>query len=229
MALTVQAVIDDVSDELDSLIDGSSGSGAAFNLLVRWVDQTHKDLLHTGLFKHMLRTSTTVTSVAGTRSYTITPTNIRRVEAVYDNASEQFLSPLENVFPGLASVDDLPRATRQVGLEHRASTPYPQYYWLQTIVTTGTNAHTLHLLPPPYGAENAGTVTVYYAKAASTVSAGATALDIGEDGRDAIVAGVLARAFSFLYIEEKAQFWARRYEELKYGERLPGPLAANNA
>lgn len=224
MALTVQNVVDDVSFELRKELDGTGGSGDAFDLMVRWIDQTHKDLMHTGVYRHALRTTTTVTSTAGTRSYAITPTNIRRVEAAFDHASEAFLHPVVESFTpsSLTDVSDRgggARPDKHVAL-HRVSTPVPQYYMLTTVVTSGTPAHTLHIFPPPLAAENAGTITIYYVKQATTVSAGGTALDAGEDSRDAMVAGVLARAYRYLHYFEEADRWERLYEQMKVGETV---------
>ena len=223
MSLTVQNVIDDVSFELRKVLDGTGGSGADFDLMVRWVDQTHKDLLHTGIYRHTLRKSTSVTSSAATRSYAITPTDIRRIEAVYSRTHEMFLSSIAEAMP-MALADPADRASGgrpdKYQATFRASTPYPQYYWLSTVVTAGTPAHTLNIFPPPLASEHAGTVDIYYIKSAATVSAGATALDAGEDSRDAMIAGVLARAYRYLHSFEQSNHWRQLYEEFKLGETI---------
>jgi len=222
MALTVQNVIDDVSNESRLVLDGTGGSGAGFNLLLRWVDQTHKDVLHTSVYRHALRQQTTITSVAGTRSYTLTPTDVRRVEVVYNRQQEMVLSPITEVFgpSSLAdpmALDGQARPERSVA-SHRIATQYPQYYWLDTTVTAGTNAHTIYLFPPPYSAKFAGTVDIFYIQQAATVSAGATALAAGEDSRDVMAAGVLARAYRYLGWIEMATYWEGLYERMKIGE-----------
>ena len=223
MALTVQNVVDDVSIELRKVLDGTGGSGDDFNLILRWVDQTHKDLLHTGIYRHVLRKQTTVTSTAGTRSYAITPTDVRRIEAVYSRPQELFLSSIADALPTvMADVPDQGHTGRpdKFLATFRASTPYPQYYWLQTTVTSGTPAHTLFIAPAPLAAEHAGTVDIYYIKQAATVAAAATALDAGEDSRDAMVAGVLARAYRYFHDFEASAYWKAIYEEMKLGETV---------
>ena len=224
MALTVQNVIDDASFESRKVLDGTSGSGDAFDLMVRWVDQTHKDLMHTGIYRHALRATTPITSTAGTKSYAITPTDVRRVEAVFDSAQSNFLSPLGEVMAPSSLADPMDKGGSarpdKFIATFRASTAFPQYYWLSTVVTAGTPAHTLHIFPAPLAAENAGTITIYYIKQAATVSAGATTLAAGEDSRDAMVAGVLARMYRYLHNTSQADYWKNVYEEMKFGETI---------
>jgi hypothetical protein len=204
------------------MIDGTSGSGADFNLLVRWIDQTHKDLLHTGIYRHVLRQKTAITSVAATRSYVLTPTDVRRVEVVYNQKLEMLLSPITEAFgpSSLADPADIDGGARPDRLvaTHRVSTHYPQFYWLDTTVTGGTPAHTLYLFPPPATAQFAGTVDVYYIQQAATVSAAGDTLAAGEDSRDAMIAGVLSRAYRYLGWIEMATYWGGVYEAMKVGE-----------
>ncbi|KKM21361.1 hypothetical protein LCGC14_1636210 [marine sediment metagenome] len=225
MALTVQNVVDDVSFELrKGLLDGTSGSGDDFNLIVRWIDQVQKDLLHTSIYRHALRNTEDVTSVAGTLSYLLTAIDIRRMEAVFDQKSLTFLSPIELLFPpsSLSDPPDLPRSARPVSTvaDLRAGSLTPRFYRLSTVVSSGTNAHTLHLFPSPKAAENAGTVTVYYIKHVATVATAAAQIPSGEDMRDAMVAGVLARAYNYLYLDDKTAQWEAIYERRKRGETI---------
>lgn len=224
MALSVQNVIDNVSFELRKVLDGTGGSGADFDLMLRWVDETHKDLMHTGIYQHALRTSTTITSAAGTRSYSITPTNIRRIDGVYDRTSESFLSPYVTVLAPASLADPVDRGSvarpDKYIASFRTSSAFPQYFRLSTVVTSGTPAHTIHLYPAPEAAEHAGTVDIFYLKQAVTVSAAGTALDAGEDSRDAMTAGVLARAYRYLHAFEQAAYWTDLYESMKLGETV---------
>ena len=223
MSLTVQNVCDDCSFELRKVLDGTSGTGADFNLLLRWIDQTHKDLLHTGIYRHALRKSTTVLSVAGTYSYAITPTDMRRIEAVFSRPQNIFLSAFTDALPTvMADPSDRGAQGRPDKFisTFRASTPYPQYYWLSTVVTAGTPAHTINIAPTPIAAEHAGTLDIFYIKQATTVAAAATALEAGEDSRDAMIAGVLARAYRYLHNFEASEYWRGRYEEMKLGETV---------
>jgi hypothetical protein len=221
MALTVQNVMDDVSFERRKDLDATGGSGDAFDLMLRWVDQTHKDLLHTGIFRHALREQTTVTTTAGTRSYALTPTNVRRIEAVYNRKAEEMLLPISELAnpASLADPPDLEGGPR-ASLKHATSKARPQYFWLETDVAAGVNTHTLFIMPPPLDSTHAGVMDVFFIEQAVTVSAGATTLACGEDGRDAIVAGVLARAYRYERNMELAAYWESRYEAMKMGETV---------
>ena len=153
MAFTAQQCIDDVSFETYKLLDGTGGSGTDFNLILRWVDQVHKDLLHTSIYRHALRSTTSITSVAGTLSYAITPTDIRRVDGVFDAPSSSMLSPIDLIFDpsSIADPTNLPKQARPPKdfASFRVSTQNPQFYWLETgkaspsppdLITNGTFA-----------------------------------------------------------------------------------------
>lgn len=221
MSYTVQNCADDVSFELRKDLDATGGSGDAFDLMLRWIDQTHKDVLHRGVFRHALREQTTITSVAGTRSYTLTPNNIRRIEAVYNRKAEELLLPIHEAASN-SSLGDPPDSGggTQPALKHATSRIRPQYYWLETDVAVGVNTHTLYLLPPPLDSTHAGVVDVFYTEQATTVAAGATALAAGEDSRDAMVAGVLARYYRYIKDLNSAAFWEAKYEQMIVGETL---------
>jgi len=222
MALTLQNVADDVSYELRLMLDGTSGSGANFNLLARWIDQVHKDLLHTGIYRHALRQQTTITVAAGTRSYALTPTDVRRIEAVYSRPQETFLAPISEAFApsSLADPADIGGGARPDNpvAAHRVSGLAPRYYWLDTTVTAGVNSHTLYIFPPALTSKFAGTYDVLYIQQAATVSAAADTLAAGTDSRDAMVAGVLARAYRYLGWLDLSNYWKAQYDEMKTGE-----------
>jgi len=224
MALTVQNVVDDVSFETRKQLDGTSGAGDDFALIVRWIDQTHKDLLHTSIYRHALRATTTVTSTSGTLSYALTPTDIRRIEAVFDERSLSMLSPLDLMFTNSSTADppNLPKAARPPKelSSYKISSPNPSFFWLTTVVTSGTNAHTLHIFPAPQASDHAGTVRIYYIKHVATLSTAAAELQTGEDMRDAIVAGVTMRAFRYLNHPVEADRWTADYARMLLGERV---------
>lgn len=221
MAYTVGNCIADISDEVRTVIDGTSGSGADFDLLVRYIDQTHKDLLHSGPFRHALRRSENISTTAGTFNYTLTATNVRQIEAVYDRRSNQFLSPLVEVFdPSVLIEQRMPDGAPRPPLNlatHRVSKPFPQYYWLSTVVASGNNTHTLNVFPAPAESENTGTVTVYYSIQVPSVSGNSEALIVGEDGRDGMVAGVLYRVYSYLHNYDQMNRWFDIYRAIKSG------------
>ena len=223
MALSLQNVADDVSFHTRKYIDGTSGSGADFNLLVRWIDQVHKDLLHEGVFAHALRKRATITSVAGTFSYVLTgTTDLRRVDAVFNRPNLNFLSPLDDLFPptNIADPRNLEKGARPPMADFVSSAGAPRFYRMETVVTAGTPAHTLWIFPTPLSADSAGVVDVFYTRLITTVSGAATNLEVGDDGRGAMMAGVLALAYDYLHRSSKSAAWKQQYEALKLGERI---------
>ena len=225
MALTIAEILGDVSLETQNYLDFASGPAAVRPLMVDWLDSTQKDLLHTGIWKHLLRYITTVTLVSTTRTYQLTPTDIRRIEAVYDETSRNFLSPIESVLApsGLASPEDKPRSPRPHTdtAVFRSDTLQSSYYWPLTTHSGGVATTYIHVFPLPNTA-NVGTLTVYYAKKAPTISSDSdnANLILDQDARDALRAGILWRAFSYLDQPAKATNWKAVYELAKHGEAI---------
>lgn len=86
MSLTVQNIVDSVSTDMRKVL---SNSGADATLMIDWVDRIHKDCLHTSFYGHLNQANTSVSLVAGTSSYTLSPTDIRRLLFVYDRTTKR--------------------------------------------------------------------------------------------------------------------------------------------
>src|SRR5581483_9177982 len=97
MALTVQQCIDDSAYDSRLNLDGTAGSGSDYSLLIRWCDRIHKDVLHQSVFAHHARKVETKALTSATGSYTLSSTDIRRVEMVYDTVFNYILQPLDNL------------------------------------------------------------------------------------------------------------------------------------
>lgn len=225
MSLLISEIMDDLTLETQKDLDFENGTGDELALMVSWLNHTQQDLLHTGIFKHLLRAWTSVQTAANTESFTLSVNDVRRVDAVYDRTNGQFLTPLETVFApvSLASPEDKPRAAKPPfdTAAFRASGLSPQFYWISTAISSGTAYTKIYLLPTPES-DHTGVLWVYYTKVAPTI---ATATDngnliIGQDGRDALFAGIASRAFAYLDHPDKATYWRKIYESAKMGEQI---------
>lgn len=225
MALLISEILDDLSLETQKDLDFQNGTGDELALMTAWLNHTQQDLLHTGIFKHLLRAFTTVGNAEATPYFTLPVTDVRRVDAVYDYTNRVFLAPLETAYSPtpLSSPEDKPRAPKPpLDLAaFRASGLSPQFYWVSTEILTGTPYTKIYLLPPPE-TDHIGTLWVYYTKVAPTIASSTdnNNLIIGQDGRDALFAGVASRAFSYLDQPDKAAAWRAVYEGAKMGERI---------
>ena len=227
MSLTVQSIADDAAYNFRLNLDGTGGSGTAFTILAKWVDQVHKDVLHSSVYAHHARKTTSVTSVAGTRSYTISATDLHRIEMVYDTVNQRELLPWDAIAAPTSSKDpkDLGAGTQALDSAERArrtQSIFPEYYRLATATSSGTHTHTLYLFPPPSTSSQAGNIDIHYEKVVSTVSASATVLELPESARDVMVAGVSWMHAKYLKREAEAQSWLQSYEVMKRGERILG-------
>lgn len=226
MSLSVQNIVDDLSYESRLLLDGTAGSGGDFNLLVRFIDQTHKDALHTGLYFHHLRAQENISDSSGTPNYTMSATNVARIEMVYDRTFNRLLLPFTAASNSGALGDPASPGASQESpdtkhvIVDRTQSPWPEYYQLQTVVTAGVNAHTLWVFPAPQSSTYAGTLEVHYIKEVVTLTAASDKLQIPEDGRDLIVSGCAVRMFNYLKRPTEAATWQQTYEMLKRVDRM---------
>lgn len=221
MALTIAEIMDDLSLETQKDLDFQLGTGDELALMVSWLNHTQQDLLHTGIYKPLLRRWTSVQSAANTAYFALSPTDVRRVDAVFDRTNSRFLVPLETVYSPtpISSPEDKPRAAKPPldVSAFRASGLSPDYYWVSTEGTTTS----IYLLPPPE-TDHIAVLWVYYTRTAPTI-ANATDnanLIIGQDGRAALKAGMAAYAFAYLDQPEKATAWRAIYEAAKVGETV---------
>jgi hypothetical protein len=217
MSLQVQDIVNAVSVDVRQVI-GATGTDAS--IMIGWVDRVHKDALHSSLYSFLNQASTTVASVAGTYSYTLTPVDIRRVLAVFDRTFSRALLPLESesapvplathVSPPGGMPPDGPLGSK-LSLSSKTIGPWPEYYRF-----FGTQ--TLSIFPAPTTATWAGTLEVQYEKQVASLANLTDVLVVPEDGKDLLVAGVNSLAFTYLKQIEDATIWGQQYERMKKGE-----------
>jgi len=220
MALTAQNVIDAVSTDVRKVLDATTNA----SIILGWVDRIHKDCLHSSVFGNLNQSYTTFNTVPGTNTYSLSPTDIRRILLVYDGVNDRLLLPAD------ASSAPYPLGEQQApstalppegqvsnigkfGLDVRTMANWPEYYLF-------VGQQTLIILPSPSGSSYAGSMLVVYEKQVSTVASTGTTLTIPEDGLDMLVAGVNSLAFTYLDAPERAAFWQQTYQMLKKGEVL---------
>jgi len=212
MALTVQNIVDSVSNDMRKVL---SNSGADATLMIDWVDRIHKDALHSGIFSFLNVTAITQATSAGTGTYALSPTDIRRIIQVYDRTFDRVLLPIRQLTPlpqrdqsdhEGADYDKGPALARTMG-------KFPEYYDLLGTVT-------FRIFPAPTVAAFASTLEIYYEKHVVTLTTLAGTLVVPEDGKDMVVAGVNFMAASYLKREDEAKQWFGIYEKLKKGESV---------
>lgn len=220
MSLTAQDIINSASQDARSLL-GTSGGGA--NILLDYVDRIHKDVLHSSIHSNLNHAGTTVQTVVGQTSYTLTPTDIRRILTCYDTTTNRMLEPLIEATTPVPQAEDtaviqaLPQTTAPPAqaaprelVRTRFASALPEYYGMR-----GSN--TLILLPVPQQVVN---VEVGYEMLVSSLTATTDPLTVPDDGKGMLVAGVNYLAAVFVGRSQEANFWAALYEKLKRGEAL---------
>lgn len=195
--MTAQDVINSTSQDVRQVIQ-SSGSGQT--ILLDYVDRVQKDSLHAGVYEYLNRATTTLTTVAGTASYTLTPTAVRSIAFVYDRTTERLLLPVPDAVP--ASND--PVQVRDA-LKIITNASLPDFYRLY-----GTNS--INFFPTPL---KVVTMEVHYTNQVATLTNSTTTLTIPDDGKDMMVAGVNMLANAYLGRLQEAQLWAGVYQQLK--------------
>lgn len=195
--MTAQDVINSTSQDVRQVIQ-ASGSGQT--ILLDYVDRVQKDSLHAGVYEYLNRATTTLTTVAGTASYTLTPTAVRSIAFVYDRTTERLLLPVPDAVP--ASND--PVQVRDA-LKIITNASLPDFYRLY-----GTNS--INFFPTPL---KVVTMEVHYTNQVATLTSSTTTLTIPDDGKDMMVAGVNMLANAYLGRLQEAQLWAGVYQQLK--------------
>ena len=226
MALTVQSISDDANLHLrqrfgTTTVDLTDATKLA--LFTGWVDQVHKDVLHTSaVWSKLLVISETFTSAVDGSPYILTANNIRHILSVYDLKNRRIIIPYTDInYPAGTSLpperSGPPREKHDQ--QQQVNAPYPQYYIIENCVdsTTGSLTQGLHLLSDPQAVNYTGTIRYFYTKIVDIVDGAADVLVIPEDGRDVMVAGVVMYGMMFDKRINDAQLWAARYESLKKG------------
>jgi len=191
-----------------------------------WVDRIHKDCMHSSVYSYLNIATTSFTTSAGTGSYNLAPTNIRRVLGVFDASKQRILFPIERATSPVSQVEKQETSPGQQGASPLiygmpATSPIslqagqPAYF-------RHIGAQQLNLYPTPGTSAGGGVfqINVSFEQQVVTLVNGTDNLVIPEDARDMIVAGVNYLANVYLKRSEEAQVWAQIYSALKKGESL---------
>lgn len=195
-----------------------SSTGTDSSIFINWVDQIHKNVLHTSVYNYVIRNMVTFETAVNTAAYTVaTPVTPRRLLMVYDRTFERIIMPVENLTAPDAPNEDNPQ--QPVGMPKpmisaATSEQWPEYYY--RVFASGSNLE-LMLFPAPQKTAFVGTYEIYYEKQVATVVALTDTLLTPDDALDLMVAGVNMRAASYLKLSEDVGFWTQQYEQLKHG------------
>lgn len=189
-----------------------------------WVDRIHKDCMHSSVYSYLNIATTSFTAVASTNSYTLVPTNIRRILGVYDASTQRILFPIERATSPVNQVEKQETNPGQQGSPAREyANPAVSPMSLQNSLPSyfrHIGAQQLNIYPAPTSTAPPRQMNVSYEKQVPTIVNPSDILQVPEDGRDIVVAGVNYLANVFLKRMDEAQIWAQIYSSLKKGESL---------
>lgn len=222
MALTVSSIAADSFLDTRQVIAGSgSPTTADLSKFTTWIDRIHKDLMHSSVYSYLNIGTTSFNTVAGTGSYTLSPTNIRRILGVFDFTRQRILFPIERATSPVSQVEKQePNPGQQGAYSQTFGMPATSPISLQTGQPgyfRHIGAQQLNLYPTP---QSALQLNVSYEQQVVTLVNPSDTLSVPEDGRDMVVAGVNYLANIYLKRAEEAQMWAQIYSALKKGESL---------
>jgi hypothetical protein len=202
-------------------------------LILGWVDRIHKDTLHSSIYNHLGQGITTIATVAGTSSYALSPTDVRRVLLVYDRTFNREILPIDIAFAPIPTADQATPAPGQVAFDsvrppgacmNKTQGLWPEFYRIYAVTNTGvtppTVTTTMLLFPAPAVVAWAGTTEVYYEKIVATVSSSTTKLLLPDDAKDVVVAGVNWLTAQYLRRDNESKHWLEVYEKLKRGDLI---------
>lgn len=218
MALTVQSVAIDVSIDVRQVV-GVTGSD--LTILTGFIDRIHKDVLHSSIYSYLNIASTSFSTSIGVPSYTLTPTNIRRILGMWDSTRSRILFPIERATTPVSQVEKQepnPGQQGSPGIEFGQPLVSPVSLQVgQPGYFRHLGATTVNLYPIPQQVLNIG---VSYEKQVSTLVNPSDILQVPDDARDIVVAGVDWLANMYIKRAEEAQVWLQIYQALKRGESL---------
>lgn len=215
MSLSVSNIQSDVSIDVRQVLAPTDSK------LIGWIDRVHKDCLHSSVYSYLNIATTNFQTAIGTGSYSLTPTNIRRIRGVFDFTRQRILFPIERATSPVSQVEKQePGAGQQGSPQQQFGQPYivpmslqagqPGYF-------RHLGAQTLVLYPTP---QQQLQINVSYEQQVVTLVNPTDVLLIPEDGRDIIVAGVNWLANAFLKRTDEAGAWLQIYQSLKTGADL---------
>lgn len=215
--MTAQDVINATSTDIRGVLQAGQAGDAA--TILGWVDRIQKEALHTSIYAPFNTGVSTVSTVAGTGTYTIAASDIRRVLQVYDRNFNRELLPYEMImspFPAgnaVAPPIGTPpeeQVRRFPYMDEKTQTPWARYFRYIA-------PQTLVIFPAPLTATYAGSLEVYYDQQVADITSTTQALVVPGDGKDLMVAGVNYLANMFLKRADEAKMWFEIYNRLKQG------------
>ena len=215
MSLTVASIQSDVAIDVRQVLSATDSK------IIGWVDRIHKHCLHSSLYSYLNIATTSFNTIVGANSYTLSPTNIRRVLGVFDFSRSRILFPIERATSPVSQVEKQESSPGQQGAPLQQ---FGQPYIVPMSLQAGQpgyfrhiGAQTLNLYPTP---QQALQINVSYELQVVTLVNPTDVLVIPEDGRDMVVAGVNYLANAFLKRSEESAMWAQIYNSLMKGETL---------
>lgn len=209
MAISVQSVVDAVKRDQRGVFDAATSDDA---MIADWADRIHKDILRHSIYSAFNRASTTITSVANTVTYTLSPTDILRLIYVYDTVNKLELNPAAPFPRAEATVPPAIPDLRVQRFEGRPPSLWPREY-----LFAGGGIATISLYPAPSASAYAGVVTIHYEKQIATVAIGGNFIT-PDDSKDLLVAGTNYLAARYIKrAEPETAIWLQLYERLKQG------------
>lgn len=217
--MIAQDIINSVSRDV-RLVMNASGDDA--QVMLDWVDRTHKDVLHSSLYVNQNLATTSVTTAVGTSSYTLVPsTPIRRIVSIYDSTFNMSLTPadveLDTPSPTGVSVNDQQGKPPSAGISPLPYQAYkfggtPEYF--RFIGPT-----TLLVRPAPQSSAYVSTLNIVYEQLVASLTSATSPLFVPDDGKDVMCAGVNWMALAYIGRPQEAASWFQLYQQLKSGNR----------
>lgn len=202
--MTGQDVVDAVSSDIRGVL---SNSGSDANKILGWVERVHKELLRTSRWKFLLSDVKTFNTVVGEDLYYIgagsPPSGATNTALVL--ADVEFIKARSVVDrtnnKRLAKTDEKPLG------DIYSQNNRPTLYRYDSALPD-----TLQLLPP---ADGVYAIEFRYYKTRTPISALATVLQVPDDYKDIVIAGVNAFACLFLKKFDEAGPWRQIYQDGK--------------
>lgn len=223
MSLLVSDILSATANDVRQVLSSSSDS----SVMIDWVNRINKDVMHSSVYDNILQAVAAGTYTSGSTTLTVTLTNARRVLAVFDKIWNRPLIPLERSMspsptgdqagpltgpPTFDRYEKQRRPNQLVNIELRATDnttfslqalPYP---WPEFYSAPGSS---VYVFPAPV-ASTGGADVLYEKNTTNLTSTGAT-LDVPDDGKNVVVAGVNMLAYAYLKRMEDAGFWQKEY------------------
>ena len=224
MPLTAQVVANDAARETrkyfyDTATDAVATS--AESLFVAWVNLIHQDVMHTSIWQKMVQTSEIFTSAPDGSPYILTANNLRHILSVHHLKNRRTLIPYHDMNFAAATSTPPERGgppRTKFDQTQQSSSLFPQYYITEACCDTdGFFTWAIHLLPDPQDTEHSGTIRYWYSKIIGEITSLGLNLNVPEDGRDIMVAGVAMKVSEYLKRPADFDRYRSMYEGMKKG------------